>query len=107
MNDQEKAADFVADHDLGGDAAVWVHDLQSELGEVAKEVLNATDYGDREPEFGEEMADEVGDLYFSLLGLANALGVDVSDALDSALEKYRERVEETGDAGSDSQNSSS
>ncbi|MFB6294910.1 MAG: MazG nucleotide pyrophosphohydrolase domain-containing protein [Candidatus Nanohaloarchaea archaeon] len=100
MNDQETAADFIAEHDLGGDASVWVHDLQSELGEVAKEVLKATDYGETEPDFSGDVEDEVGDLYFSLLGLANALGVDVSDALDSALEKYGERMEETGDAGS-------
>lgn len=100
MNDQEQAADFIADHDLGGDAPVWVHDLQSELGEVAKEVLTATDYGRREPAFGDDIEDEVGDLYFSLLGLADALGIDLSEALDGALEKYEDRVEETGRAGS-------
>lgn len=100
MDDQERVARFIADHDLGGDASTWVHDLQSELGEVSKEVLKASDYGNREPEFSADMRGEVGDLYFSLLGLADALGVDLSAALDEALEKYGERMEETGSAGS-------
>lgn len=100
MAEQERVAAFIAEHDLGGDASVWVHDLQSELGEVAKEVLKASDYGSNNPEFGEEMRNEVGDVYFSLLGLADALGIDLADALEDVLEKYAERMEETGDVGS-------
>ncbi|MDY6769349.1 MAG: MazG nucleotide pyrophosphohydrolase domain-containing protein [Candidatus Nanohaloarchaea archaeon] len=99
-DDQEQAAAFIDEHGLGGDASVWVHDLQSELGEVAKEVLEASSYGDEEPGFDDEMAAEVGDLYFSLLALADELGIDLSAALDDALDKYRERLEETGGPGS-------
>ncbi|MDY6761941.1 MAG: MazG nucleotide pyrophosphohydrolase domain-containing protein [Candidatus Nanohaloarchaea archaeon] len=102
MDDQKKAAGFVEEHGLGGDASVWVHDLQSELGEVAKEVLKATDYGDSDPEFGADIENEVGDVYFSLLALADELGIDLSQALDTALEKYRERADETGGPGSSS-----
>lgn len=100
MNEQERVAAFIAEHDLGGDASVWVHDLQSELGEVAKEILKASEYGSNEPEFGEEMRNEVGDLYFSLLGLADALGIDLEDALEDVLAKYAERMVDTGSAGS-------
>lgn len=100
MEDQEKARKFILDNSLQSEASLWIHDLQSELGEVSKEVLKASDYGDKEPEFGEEMKSEVGDLYFSLLGLANALDIDLSEALERAMEKYEERMEETGSAGS-------
>ncbi|MFB6077075.1 MAG: MazG nucleotide pyrophosphohydrolase domain-containing protein, partial [Candidatus Nanohaloarchaea archaeon] len=91
MSDQEKVRAFIADHDLGGDASTWVHDLQSELGEVSKEVLEATDYGSRDPEFDDTVRDEIGDLYFSLLGLAATLDIDLSAALDDALAKYADR----------------
>lgn len=100
MRDSDKVAAFIETHGLGGGPSEWVHDLQSELGEVAKEVLKASDYGMEEPAFGEEMRNEVGDLYFSLLGLADALGIDLAEALEDVLEKYRERMDETGDAGS-------
>lgn len=100
MNDQDRVRDFIADHDLGGDASSWVHDLQSELGEVSKEILRASDYGSREPAFDGAIRDELGDIYFSLLGLAAALDIDLSAALDDALEKYAARMDETGSPGS-------
>lgn len=100
MTDQERARDFIREHGLGDDASSWVHDLQSELGEVSKEVLHATDYGSREPDFDDAVRDELGDLYFSLLGLAATLDVDLSAALDDAIAKYADRVADTGDPGS-------
>lgn len=103
MNDQERVQQFIREHQLGGGPSEWVHDLQSELGEVSKETLKATDYGEKDVEdidFDDSMELEVGDLYFSLLGLANALNIDVTRALERVLEKYAGRVELTGDAGS-------
>lgn len=100
MDDQERAAAFIEEHDLGGGASEWVHDLQSELGEVAKEVLKASDYGEQEPRFDDDIREEVGDLYFSLFGLAEALDIDVSAALSAALDKYADRMEASGNPGS-------
>lgn len=100
---QEQVRTFIAEHGLGGDASDWVHDLQSELGEVSKEILKETEYGEHDTSdvtFGDDMAQEVGDLYFSLLGLANALGIELDKALDTVLEKYAERMDTTGSAGS-------
>ncbi|MGA9400547.1 MAG: MazG nucleotide pyrophosphohydrolase domain-containing protein [Haladaptatus sp.] len=45
-------------------------------------------------------SDEIGDALFSLLAMANALDVDAGDALDEALEKYRDRIHESGSASS-------
>jgi hypothetical protein len=36
MSDQDRVKEFVDEHDLGGGPSAWIHDLQSELGEVAK-----------------------------------------------------------------------
>lgn len=100
MSDQKRVRTFVEENDLGGGPGEWLHDLQSELGEVAKEQLKATEYGAKDAEYSEEMELELGDLYFSLLGLANALGININDALEKVLEKYGERIGETDDAGS-------
>lgn len=100
MTDRDRAEAFIADHDLESDPSTWIHDLQAELGEVAKELLEASGYGDHDPKFDASVRDEIGDLYFSLLGLAAELDVDLSAALDDALQKYRDRAAETGDPGS-------
>jgi len=76
-------------------------DLVSEVGEVAKEVLLATDYGRRPPQFRPELAGELGDALYSLLALAEACGVDAGSALDAALAKYQRRLAEQGKAGSE------
>lgn len=100
MEDSERVRGFVEENNLGGGFDQWLHDLQSELGEVAKEVLEATEYGNKEPDFDEELEGELGDLYFSLLAFAGEVGVDLSKALDRVLEKYSNRMEESGDPGS-------
>ncbi len=100
MEDAERVEDFVEENDLGGNLSTWLHDLQAELGEVSKELLEATEYGEEEPEFDDELESEVGDLYFSLLAFAGEAGIDLSKALDRVIEKYEKRMEETGDPGS-------
>ncbi len=102
-DDQRTVETFTMEHGLGGDASDWVHDLQSELGEVSKEILKTTEYGEHridDVEFDEDMAREVGDLYFSLLGLANELGIDLGQALTTVLDKYENRLQESDTAGS-------
>jgi NTP pyrophosphatase (non-canonical NTP hydrolase) len=44
--------------------------------------------------------DELGDLLFSIVSLANATDVDVETALDRTLAKYRRRLTERGTPGS-------
>jgi len=75
-------------------------DLVAEVGEVAKEVLMATDYGRRAPRFHPELGSELGDALYSLLTLAEACDVSVDDALGAVLGKYERRLAERGDAGS-------
>jgi NTP pyrophosphatase (non-canonical NTP hydrolase) len=99
-NWQQQVATFARDHDLQHDPATHALDLVSEIGEVAKEVLRATDYGRREPQFSTGLAGELGDALYSLLVLAEACGVDADKALSAALEKYESRLAERGDAGS-------
>ncbi|MFC7186750.1 MazG-like family protein [Halorubrum yunnanense] len=100
MNEQERVAAFVAEHGLETDLAHRVLDVESELGEVAKEVATSTDYGS-DPAAAAVATDEVGDALFALLALAETADVDAGDALDESLAKYEARIESSGDARSD------
>ncbi|SNR59456.1 MazG nucleotide pyrophosphohydrolase domain-containing protein [Halorubrum vacuolatum] len=99
MEQQERVAAFIDRHGLDCPLAHRVLDLESEVGELAKEVLVSTDYGDR-PDDAAIAVDELGDALFALLALAESAGVDAEEALDVALGKYRQRLDESGDAGS-------
>nr|WP_158205341.1 MazG-like family protein [Halomarina oriensis] len=73
-------------------------DLVSEVGELAKNVNTSTGYGD-DPTAADVEEDEVGDALFCLLALCEETGIDADDALATALAKYEDRLETTGQAG--------
>jgi NTP pyrophosphatase (non-canonical NTP hydrolase) len=92
MDDQDRVAAFLADHDLEAPPAYRLLDLASELGEVAKELNESTAYGG-DPGAAAVAEDELGDTLFALLALCAELDVDAGDALDTALEKYESRLD--------------
>jgi len=97
---QQKAAAFVAEYGLEIDPADRLLDLVSETGELAKEVLKGSAYGKEPFAVTPAWREELGDVFFSLLWLANSTGVDLEAALDDVLAKYRQRMAFKGDAGS-------
>ena len=99
---QESVRAFVASAGLDTPAPGRVLDLVSEVGELAKEAVKATDYGRESFRVPDGWEDEVGDVFFSLVCLANETGVDLERALGGALRKYQERIGQTGqpDSGS-------
>ena len=101
-NWQEQASNFAQKHNLTHKPGVYALDLMSELGEVAKEILKATDYGSRQPpRFNQEnMAGELGDVLYSLCLLATAVNVDLEEAFLLTLNKYETRWEKKGHIGS-------
>ena len=99
MDQQDRVAAFLDEHDLDAPLAYRLLDLQSEVGELAKEATGSTDYG-AEPAAIDLANDEVGDALFALLSVAEAADVDADAALEESLEKYERRIAETGDAGS-------
>ncbi len=102
LSEQKLVAEFCRKHNLTGNAEVRLLDTLSELGEVAKEILKATNYGEKNPVFGEEIKSELGDLFFSLLTLANELDIPLDEALNGALKKYKKRLAKGG-AGSENE----
>ncbi|SEV94004.1 MazG nucleotide pyrophosphohydrolase domain-containing protein [Halobacterium jilantaiense] len=98
MDDQARVAAFLDAHDLRAPPENRVLDLASEVGELAKNVNETTDYGTTD---GVDVdRDELGDALFCLLALADELDYDAGDALDEALAKYDARLDESGTAGS-------
>lgn len=77
-----------------------VADIQSELGELSKEVLKASKYGTKEFELNDNFVMEFGDCIYSLMSLANELGIDANQALDKVLDKYQKRIEANQNMGS-------
>ncbi len=97
---QEFVAAFVEEHGLEAPVYARALDLASEVGELAKEILEGTGYGRAPFEAPEGWTGELGDALFALVCLANSTGVDLEAALVGTLEKYRERLALGGDAGS-------
>ena len=102
---QHEVAGFCNRHGLESGAPARLLDLVSELGELAKVWLKASDYG-RNPLAAPEPGDwqaEYGDTLFALLCLANESGIDVDIALARTLARYRQRIENAGHPGSDAE----
>jgi NTP pyrophosphatase (non-canonical NTP hydrolase) len=93
MDWQREVAGFARAHGLLHDPATHALDLASEVGEVAKAVLLATDYGRRPLRGGAELSGELGDALYALLALAEVCGVDAGWALSDALGKLRRRLD--------------
>ncbi len=101
---QHRIAEFVQVNGLETSPAARTLDLVSEVGEVAKEILKATNYGQTDFELAESLQDnweeEIADVLFALICLANSTHVDLDLALEAVLNKYAARLANKGDAGS-------
>jgi NTP pyrophosphatase (non-canonical NTP hydrolase) len=97
---QLTVASFVEEAGIEAPVHARLLDLVSEVGELSKEALEVTDYGGVPFRSPDGWADELGDVLFALICLANSTGVDLEAALDGAVGKYRRRLVRGGDAGS-------
>lgn len=97
---QRLVRDFIARHALTAPPGARLLDLISEVGELAKTSLKATAYGRTSFVPDDAWRDEIGDVYFSLLALASASGVDLDHVLGATLLKYRSRHARSGEIGS-------
>jgi len=97
---QARIREFCKKNNLQSPPEHLVLDLMSELGEVSKEVLKMSDYGRKPMKRREEIKSELGDSLYSLITIANHFDVDLEEALEKALEKYKKRLKR-GSAGSE------
>lgn len=100
MDDQQEAvAAFIDGHDLETPPEYRLLDLVSELGELAKDANTSTEYGASPDDLTIE-SDEIGDALFALLALADSLEVDAGEALEEAMTKYEQRMDDRETPGS-------
>lgn len=98
---QKSVAEFVKKHNLETSVEARLIDMFSEIGELAKEILKGSDYGQVPFTQTQAWEEELADAFFSLLCLANSTDVNLETALEDVLAKYEARLEEKGDAGSE------
>jgi NTP pyrophosphatase (non-canonical NTP hydrolase) len=96
---QEEVEEFMDKHDMEGTVEFRIMDLVSEVGEVVKDATKSADYGMNKEDL-DVKEDEIGDVLFSLLAVCNDLDIDADSALQTALDKYQDRIDEKGDPGS-------
>lgn len=75
-------------------------DIESEIGELAKEYLKHSKYGTSEFILTDSFKDEFGDVLYSLLSLANELNFESEECLDIVLAKLKDRMEKNNNLGS-------
>ncbi len=97
---QELLEAWVAKNDIRHSELTRMALLTEEIGKLAR--VMALRYGEHTggPRLRDELSDEIGDILWALIGVANQTGVDLTAALIGTLErKSREAEKAQPDAG--------
>ena len=86
---QQTVREFQDEHDMRLSAELAALDLGTEVGELMKELLLASDYGTQPSRPRENLTAELGDVCYTLLSVALAVDIDLEQALASRLESFR------------------
>src|SRR4051794_40136631 len=97
---QDKINKFTINKCINSRVDVRIIDLTSEVGELSKEVLKGTDYGNKQFNITKDWESELGDVLFSLICIANETNANLEDCLNNVLNKYEKRFESKGNLGS-------
>ena len=97
---QGNVNDIIRKYNLESSTEIRFIDLVSEIGELGKEILKGNDYGKKDFCTTDNLESEVGDVFFSLICIANGLNIDLKTALDNVLMKYEKRFANKGNIGS-------
>jgi len=93
---QAKVRKFIGKYDLKMPLENWNFELVSEIGELGKEFNKGSKYGKKPQELTEDFELEIGDIFYSLLGLSNQANLDLKSCLNKVLAKYKERFDKNG-----------
>jgi NTP pyrophosphatase (non-canonical NTP hydrolase) len=97
--EQKLVAAFIESHQMEAGVEARLIDLVAEVGELAKANLDSTKYGRTSFKVTPNWEEELGDVLFPLLCLANSTGVNLHDALLKVIRKYNERIARKGHPG--------
>ena len=79
MKIHEKVSDFNAEYGVKHNPIMQVLDIVSELGELSKEFLKETGYEIGVVEKTKDIELEMGDIFYSLISLANELDLNLEN----------------------------
>jgi NTP pyrophosphatase (non-canonical NTP hydrolase) len=99
MTFQAQCRAFLARHKLSHSPQTHTLDLASEVGEVAKALLEGSRYGEEPLQQTPAIEQELGDAFFSLIALAESLDIDLETALKDTLARYEARLAAKGHPG--------
>jgi len=88
MKWQKLVAEFVAKKNVNVDLQTRMLDLVAELGELSKEALKGTHYGRKAWRSTPNWSPELGEVFFSLICIANMTGVDLDLCLAQTMANY-------------------
>lgn len=94
MNERQQKVDRYVKHNGGYfETHEILIKLHEEIGELSSAMLSSIRNKKRpgENRHPENVREELGDVQFTLLALANSLEIDADDALDETIKKYRKR----------------
>lgn len=100
-NMQEQVKEMVQKYNLEISPELRYIDLTSEVGELGKELLKATQYGKEKFSITDNTKSEIGDVLFSTICIANILDIDVEQALNEVIKKYEGRFDIKGSISSE------
>lgn len=100
MTFQASCRAFLARHGLSRSPQIHTLDLASEVGEIAKAILESSHYGASPLQATPALEGELGDAFFSLIALAESLDVVLESALEDTLARYEARLAAKGHPGS-------
>ena len=75
-------------------------DVESEMGELAKEYLKATNYGANSFELTSNFKEEFGGVLYALISLDCELKIDCEESLELVLSKMSDRMKKNNAFGS-------
>lgn len=98
---QERILMFEKVHNLESTPEMRLIDVLSELGEAAKEIVKSSNYGKEKLRLDRDTWEmELGDVFYSVVALANATGTDLEKALNLTMRKMEARIAMKGHPGS-------
>ena len=89
---QKKIDNWIAHHGGYWPPLSMLSAIVEEIGELAKEINHLEGFKPKKPnKFKPKLGEELADVLFALICLANAYKIDISNELDAVIEKYAVR----------------
>ena len=88
---QKKVEDWILNHGGYWPPLAMISAVIEEVGELAREINHLEGFKPKKRNRSSNVGEELGDLFFSIICLANYYKIDLSNKFSEVLEKYSKR----------------